>query len=277
VRLRGRAEITVPALQDWSASSDGRTLVGAGDPAAFEPLITRQVVVFRDGRRVAALEEELALESEITVGDDGRVAIAGHAAGATGQSFALVLDTDGQLLFRHALAQGSLARDPVLFGDRLLVREHGIHAEGRGGSVLLVDAAGVRPLLDAPGALVLVGFPAAESALVQCRGELVWFDATSGRIAWRRALDVRPAGRHAWALWHSGTRHALAVVTAGLRRAGEPAARSVLLLLDVADGSTIERAELSPAGPVCEVDLIARADELVVDWRGGQEVFRWER
>lgn len=274
LRPHSGAEVVAPGVQHWMASPDGRTLVGAGDPAAFEHPFELQIVVFRDGSRVAAPEERFAVESEATVGDDGRVALAGHVAGELGKPFALVLDTDGRLLYRHALPAGTLGRDPVLFGDRLLVRVHGIFEEGTGGSVVLVDASGARTLLDAPGALGLVGFPSSGNALVQARHELIWFDL-GGRVSWRRAHEVRPAGPSAWVLWRTDARQALAVVTAGLRRRGESAVAPALLLLDSADGSPLGRFELDAAGPVCEVDVLARADELVVEWRGAQDVFRW--
>ena len=277
LRLAGQPEIVAPPLQMWVGSPDGRTLAGAGDPRAPEHPFELTVVVLRDGLRVAELAEKLGPESELTVAADGHVAVAGHPAGQRGQPFALVLRPDGQVLFRHALPEGTLARDPVLFGERLYVRVHGLQDAGVSGDVVRVDEHGVHVVLAGEGVLALVGFPEAERALALTRTGLVCLDALDGRVLWRSAERLRPANPHAWTLWRFQDGERIAVVTASVQRADASASAPQLVLLDAADGAELGTIELDAACPLSEVDVTGRAARVVVDWNGTEEVFTWQR
>jgi hypothetical protein len=273
----GAVSVAGPPLQRWLASSDGRTLVGAGDRSTHEWPITLEIVVFRDGRRLPALDLAFAPEAEVTVGTDGSVAVVGSLAESEGPPLALVLDPQGELLYRHELAPDVLARDPVLFDGGLLVRAHSGHDERAPARILRVDADGAQPVLEALTALSLVGFPAERRAALVTREELVFLDA-DGRVLWRRAGHLRPAGSSAWATWSSGAGELLAVVTAELRRgerATAPAA--TLLLIDARDGALVASHASIPVGPMGAVELVASADDLVVLWRGARETYTWTR
>lgn len=276
LRPEGKPEVVAPRLQRWMASPRGSVLAGIGDPRAPEHPFELQVAVLRDGELVATLDELLGMESELTVGR-GAVGVAGYRAGERGKPFALALQADGSELYRHALPEGMLARDPVLlFDDALLVRVHGVLGEGSDGAIVRVDRNGVRTLLDVP-AIDLVGFAAAR-ALVRTRDELIWYDSFDERVLWRRPSTLRPAGPHAWTLWSTETGDALAVVTSGLRRRGEPEPAVALELLDPLDGAPLGSMPLEATGPPAEVDLdTSFGSWLFVDWRGAQEVFTWNR
>ena len=112
---RSGSEVLAPRLEDWLGSPDGRTLVGAGDPSGFELPAELDVLVLRDGKRVARLED-LAPETELAVGENGSVAVVGAAARDPGQPFAAFLDPEGALCFRQALPRGTLGRDPQILG-----------------------------------------------------------------------------------------------------------------------------------------------------------------
>lgn len=271
----GRAPVAAPRLQRWLASADGRTLVGAGDPAAAEHPFALQVVVLREGTRVAALEG-LAPESELAVGPDGTLGLVGSRAGERGSPFAMVLDPAGRVLFRHRLPADTLAREPALFGTRLLFRVHGLIREGEDGAVWEADASGPRKLLEAPGALGLVGFPQAGRALVWSREAVRWLDALDGHVLWERAPGLRPAGEHAWELLASPAGTVLGVVTAEPRRAqGTPTAPR-LAWLDPRTGAGIGELALATPATGALVDLGSGAEGPVVEWDGAREALRWD-
>ena len=140
-----------------------------------------------------------------------------------------------------------------------------------------MSSRGVQPLLDAPGALSLVGFPEARRALLLSRETLTWFDADTGRVLWQRQARLRPASRQAWDLWHSTSGDSLALVTADLRRRGESASRFALILMDPADGAELARVDWSAANPACEVNVRSSPEEIAVETRSSREVFRWSR
>lgn len=278
VRLHARdLSVTAPRLQSWLASSDGRTLVGLGDPEALEHPFELQCLVLRDGERVFAPDERFGTESEVAIARAGRVALVGYRAGERGHPLALALAADGSVLFRHALAPGTMARDPLLCGETLLVRAHSLLGEGRDGEILALDARGARKLLAVPGALALVGFDERALALVLTASELVCFDVRDGTVPWRRTLDLRPASEHAWARWDTPAGEALAVVSAGLKRRDAPPPAARLLLLDALDGHALASAELAREGIPADLDLGVRGDELVLDWGATREVFTWLR
>jgi hypothetical protein len=275
LRPDGQRSVLGPRLQHWVGSPDGRTLAGAGEPGAPEHPFALEVVVLRDGERIATLPEKLGTESSLTVSADGHVAIVGHRDGERGRPFALLLRPDGTPLFRIALPEGTLARDPLLFGERLLVRVHDVLAAGTHGEVLAVDELGVHTLLGDEGVRGLTGFPEAGRALALTRDGLAYLDAFDGRVLWRSAHAIRPAGPNAWALTRSGPSTALAVVTAGVKKRGMDAPVASLVLLDEADGAWLAGVELGAASPLAEVDVAGDARRLVVDWNGTEEVFTW--
>jgi hypothetical protein len=67
------------------------------------------------------------------------------------------------------------------------------------------------------------------------------------------------------------------VVTAKLRRVGEPAPPASLQLFDPVDGTALATLDLAVAEPVCEVNLSASAEQLVVEWRTRKDVLAWGR
>jgi hypothetical protein len=104
---------------------------------------------------------------------------------------------------------------------------------------------------------------------------VVYLDARDGHERWRRPLALRPASEHAFARWRAPERDSLAIVTAGLPRAGEPGA--ALWLLAPSDGALLVREELGPLASPAEVELTASAARLALERGDAREEFAWER
>lgn len=274
---RGRSPVDAAGLQEWRASADGRTLVGCGDARGPEHPFELSFHVHRDGVRVAQLEESFSTESEFVIGEDGTLALVGHAAGERGRPFALVVEPDGSVRWRQALPRGAMARDPVLIGRELFVRMHGVRTEGEDGSIVRVDAAGAREAVSLPGALAFVGFPSTNRALVRTREELVCLDVPTARIAWRRSFARAAAGRHAWETCSSPTGPVFALVSTEPRRRGASEPTIELAVLDAADGADVTTLALLGGKRPSEVDVLGTEAGLRVDWIDGEEAFTWAR
>ena len=277
IRLEDGRVFSAPRFQRWSVSPDGRTVVAAGDPNAPEHAFVMAVVIYRDGLPIAAPHLELDRESSIVVAPDGRTAIVGHPPESRESWHALVIDQNGDELFRQALPKGEQAWDPVLLEHDLLVRTHDLRAETGPGRVLRVGAAGVETLFEGEALLQLVDLSEVGRALVRDRESLTLLDANTGEVLWRRAESIRPVGPHAWAHWSSRQADVIGVLHGSPRRAGEPAPPVRLTLLDTSSGETVAEANVTRRVSLPAARLFELGERLVVDWEGLQEVFGWKR
>ena len=146
---------SAPAFQRWYGCSDGRSLLGVGDPQAPEHPFELRFALFRDGALVRESDGALDPESWFSVAADGRLAIVGHPVGERGRWAARVLESGGEELFRAELPAGRQAAGLALFDDHLLVLTHepflGTAGSLRRGQLLRVDALGRRDLASFEG------------------------------------------------------------------------------------------------------------------------------
>ncbi len=275
--LPGGADLVAPAYRSWIASPDGRTLVGAGDPSAPEHPFQVEVSVFRDGQRVAFLDEELGIDTAMSVGVDGRVALVARPAGDSAHWFAAVLDADGTELFRTPLPVGMQGRDPVLTRSGVLVRVHSMFGEGVDGEIVRVEVGGSTSVLSAPEAVGLVGFDGSDHALVVARDELLWVDVESGRVSWRTHAGIRRASPDAWTLWRTSSGEWLGVLATNVQRRGQPRPPITLLVIDTVDGALRASVDVEAPGAPGEMKLVSNGDELWVDGYRAREVYGWSR
>jgi len=269
------SELVLPRLQEWEASPDGRTLVGAGDAGAYEHPFELEVRVWREGEPAATLPGRFDPESEFTVGADGTLALVGQRAGARGAPLALLLAPDGTLT-EHALPAGTTAHDPRLVADGLLLRSAPLPGSEAPAALLRVDALGVRALYEAPGLLALVPLTLGDGVLLHEREGLLLVDAHTGAVRWRQERALRPASERAWHAWDSPHGALLALVTCEPKRRADAVAPAPRLeLLELATGAALASLPLEPGGPPGSIRLRSAGAQLTVAGRELEEVFQW--
>jgi len=259
----------IPAFQDVRASADGSTLVAWGDPTAPEHPFDQVLRVYREGRLALRIDEPFSLGSSLTVAADGRFAIAGMRNFDRSQ-WEVVWSGEEDRLERQLLPPGKQARDPVFFGNGLLLRVHGLRREGQDGSILHVDHTGVRTLLETPAALQLVGFPEQDRALVRSRRDITLIDS-KGSVLWSRALVLRPVGLHAWTWWPE--QNALAVLVSDVQRAGATIPPVRLVVLSASDGRLQAETVVTRRTPLTQARLAAEKGQLAIEWGQAREIY----
>ena len=116
------------------------------------------------------------------------------------ERFVALFDENGEELWRQDLPAAQLAADPLVVGGTVLVR---VTLEGSATQpigpteVIAADRFGLRTILSADFGQQLVGFTAGEVALLRTSNALIAFDPSSGDVAWRSEVALRPAGPHA--------------------------------------------------------------------------------